>query len=101
MGVKRKQPQRLAQKLLSIRKYLKLTQEEMQRYVQPEASHTPDSRSIISQFEKGKRAPNMLEIYNYLLAVRRLSKHKKFSFDCLADDELNLPWDRDEESGDK
>ena len=28
MGVKRKQPQRLAQKLLSIRKYLKLTQEE-------------------------------------------------------------------------
>lgn len=81
---------------------MNLTQDEMLKLVQPGAIHKPDARSIISQFEKGKRAPNLLEIYNYLLAVRERTRYKKFSFDCLADDRLDLPWhDDDNKTGEK
>lgn len=89
---KKEQPNNLAAKLLEIRKFLNLTQEEMVRLVIPKVESTSRKRSSISEFEKGYRAPSLLEVFHYAEAVRKLTKHKKLTTDDLLDDRRELPW---------
>ena len=92
MGKYRKpQPTKLAQKLLSIRRYFDFTQEQMIGYVMPDAAPTI-ARAALSDFESGRRTPSLLEILNYAKAVRFLTVHKNFNVEILLDDKLGLPF---------
>ena len=92
MGKYRKtQPTKLAQKLLSIRRYFDFTQEQMIGYVMPDAAPTI-ARAALSDFESGKRVPSLLEILNYAKAARFLTVHKDFNVEILLDDKLALPF---------
>lgn len=75
-------PRRLAEKLRQIRVCLNLTQAEMVLIVNP--YETGKNRARISQYERGKRIPSTVEIFNYAKSVG-------ISTDVLLDDELDLP----------
>lgn len=76
-----KKPVRLAEKLLSIRTSLNLSQSEMIRNLGFEEEIT---QSQMSAFERGTRIPSLF----VLLAYARLAG---VNTDFLIDDELNLP----------
>lgn len=76
-----KKPARLAEKLLAIRKALKLFQSEMIESLGLEDEIT---QSQISAFERGSRIPSL----PVLLAYARLAG---ISTDVLIDDNLDLP----------
>ncbi len=76
-------PARLADKLLAIRLWLNLSQTEMLQRTHPDKD--PSLRgSIISEFERGKRQPSLLEALAYARAGG-------VSLEQLADDEFDLP----------
>jgi transcriptional regulator with XRE-family HTH domain len=78
---KRERPDRLAEKLLQIRKALGLSQSEMLHKIgKGESGH----RNFISNYENGVRLPSMLELLAYARAVG-------VPMDVIIDDDLDLP----------
>jgi transcriptional regulator with XRE-family HTH domain len=77
----RAKPQRLAEKLLQIRKSLNLSQNEMLARLEHNDAHT---RSNISVFERGVREPSLIMLLSYARVAR-------VSTDILIDDKLDLP----------
>jgi transcriptional regulator with XRE-family HTH domain len=77
--LRRKQPRRLARKLLAIRNGLGLSQTEMARRLDLDKAYT-----VISAYERGTREPDLITLLRYarLAAV---------TMDVLVDDNLNLP----------
>lgn len=79
--VKRRQPKRLAEKLLEIRTRLQLSQNELIRRM---GLVEELRREEISDFERGKRVPSLIVTLHYARAFG-------VSADVLIDDELELP----------
>lgn len=89
---KKKQPDRLPEKLLQIRLFLKLSQESIFIKINPDKENAQSKRSIISGFESGRRAPSLIEVFMYAELVRSETKYKNFSSDDLISDDRELPW---------
>ena len=89
---KQKQPEKLPEKLLEIRQYFNFTQEEMIGYIMPDIENATAARAAISDFEKGRRTPTLIEAYNYAVAVRLLTLFKNFNVEDLINDKKGLPW---------
>lgn len=79
MGYVRSKPDHLAPKLLAIRQALGLSQSEM---VQQLEFQTSGAR--ISEYETGKREPNLLVLLSY-------ARVAKIRVELLIDDNLSLP----------
>jgi transcriptional regulator with XRE-family HTH domain len=77
----RQKPVRLAEKLLTIRESLRLSQNELIRHLGLENDIT---QSRISGYELGTREPSLPTLLKYARAVN-------ISTDYLIDDELELP----------
>jgi transcriptional regulator with XRE-family HTH domain len=78
-NTRRKQPKRLADKLLAIRQNLGLSQTEMARALKLKMSYT-----VISGYELGTNEPNLLTLLQY-------AKLARVPVDVLIDDKLTLP----------
>jgi transcriptional regulator with XRE-family HTH domain len=76
---RRRQPERLAEKLLAIRQSLGLSQSEMARRLDLDQAYT-----VISAYELGTREPDLITLLRYARAA-------KTTMDRLVDDELDLP----------
>ena len=79
MGNPRPKTKRLAQKLLALRRHLKLTQ------VQLADELGVDQHGHISEFESGRREPHLAIILRYARAAN-------VSVECLMDDRMDLPF---------
>lgn len=75
-------PERLAEKLLSIRKELDFSQNEMIGFLELKDNLT---QAEISAFERGVRIPPLLVLLRY-------ARKYKTSVETLIDDKLNLPY---------
>ena len=80
---KRPAPKKLAQKLTALRESLGLTQEETLVKVCPWLE--PSARSVISEYENGKRVPSLIEMLNY-------AKLAGVSVDFLINDEISIDF---------
>lgn len=89
---KEEQPEKLPEKLLEIRQYFTLTQEEMVPYILPKAENVTAARAALSDFENGRRTPSIIKLYNYAVAVRLLTRYKNFNVEDLIRDDKDLPW---------
>ena len=89
---KKSQPLKLPEKLLVVRKFFDLSQEEMIEFVIPDVEDAASARAAISDYESGRRAPSILESLNYAITVRLLSRHKQFNVEDLIDDKRELPF---------
>ena len=78
----RQEPQKLAEKLLQIRKKLGLSQNELIRHLNLENEIT---QSRISGYELGTREPSLPTLLRYARSVA-------ISTDILIDDEAELPF---------
>ena len=78
MGNKRSKPQRLAAKLLSIRRKLGVSQTQMVKILECDLPY-----NRISEWETGRREPNLMLLLRYARAAH-------VSVECLIDDELDL-----------
>jgi transcriptional regulator with XRE-family HTH domain len=78
---KRIKPERLAEKLKAIRVNLGLTTEEL--IIKLECPEVPLHRASITQYEKGRREPNLIVLLHYARLVR-------LTVDSLIDDEIDL-----------
>ena len=76
---RRNKPQRLSEKLLIVRKRLKMSQSEMAMALELKVNY-----SAISNFELGTREPDLIVILRYA----RLSG---VTVEALIDDHVNLP----------
>lgn len=76
---RRRQPKKLASKLLTIRESLGLSQSEMARRLDLDQAYT-----VISAYERGTREPDLITLLRYARAG-------KTTVDRLVDDELDLP----------
>jgi transcriptional regulator with XRE-family HTH domain len=76
---RRKQPKRLAKKLLAIRSQLGLSQTEMARRLDLEKAYT-----VISAYERGTREPDLITLLRYARLAR-------VTVDVLIDDKMKLP----------
>ena len=72
-------PKRLAEKLLTIRQTLGLSQFEMARLMHCDYYHR------LSEFENGRRVPNLLILLSY-------AKAANVPVDSLIDDDVSLPF---------
>jgi transcriptional regulator with XRE-family HTH domain len=81
----RQKPQKLAEKLLQIRKKLGLSQNELIRHLGLENEIT---QSRISGYELGTREPSLPTLLRYARSV-------DISTDVLIDDKINLPFSND------
>lgn len=79
---RRPTPKLLAAKLLAIRKYLHITQEQMVERL--DYKETPLFTGHISEYERGVREPPLLVLLKYARLVR-------VPMDVLVDDKLKLP----------
>ena len=79
--IPREQPSRLTEKLIYVRKAMKLSQDEMVRRLGLEARL---SREEISKYERGLRTPSLLTLLKYARAAGLI-------VDDLIDDEIDLP----------
>ena len=79
---RRPTPKLLAQKLLNIRKYLRITQEQMIERL--DYKETPLFPGHISEYERGKREPPLEVLLRYARLVR-------VPMEVLVDDNLMLP----------
>jgi transcriptional regulator with XRE-family HTH domain len=79
MRLRRRQPKRLARKLLAIRNDLGLSQTEMARRLELKVSYT-----AVSAYERGTREPDLITLLRYARAAR-------VSVETLIDDKLKLP----------
>ena len=82
MGRGRRQPKKLARKLLTIRQRLGASQTEMARLLKLEISYT-----AVSAYELGTREPDLITLLQY-------ARVAKISTDVLIDDKLKLPDER-------
>lgn len=82
MGKRRERPARLAEKLLTIRTKLGLSQSEMLRALGTAAAEK--YRHQISQYETGQREPSLLLLFEY-------AKVAGVCLDVLIDDKQDLP----------
>jgi transcriptional regulator with XRE-family HTH domain len=80
MGNKRSRPQRLAAKLLAVRKHLGLSQFKMTRLLGVDLAY-----HRISEYESGRREPNLMVLLQYARAGN-------LPVECLIDDEMELPF---------
>jgi transcriptional regulator with XRE-family HTH domain len=76
--LRRKQPKRLARKLLAIRNGLGLSQTEMARRLDLDKAYT-----VISAYERGTREPDLITLLRYARLAR-------VTVDVLIDDKLKL-----------
>lgn len=76
---RRRQPKRLARKLLAIREGLGLSQTEMANRLELDIAYT-----AISAYERGTREPDLITLLRYAKAGR-------VTIERLVDDELDLP----------
>jgi transcriptional regulator with XRE-family HTH domain len=76
---RRNKPRRLSEKLLAIRKRLKMSQTEMASALNLQVHY-----SAISNFELGTREPDLLVVLHY-------ARLAGVPVESLIDDELNLP----------
>lgn len=76
---RRRQPKKLARKLLAIRERLGLSQSEMARRLDLDIAYT-----AISAYERGTREPDLITLLGYAKAGR-------VTVERLIDDELDLP----------
>ena len=74
----RRQPKKLARKLLTIRQKLGVSQTEMARLLKLEISYT-----AVSAYERGTREPDLLTLLQY-------ARVGKVSTDALIDDSVRL-----------
>lgn len=81
---KRVKPERLAEKLKTIRETLGLTTEEL--IVKLDVPSIPLHRASITQYEKGRREPPLIILLKYASLAN-------VYVDVLIDDELDLPSD--------
>jgi transcriptional regulator with XRE-family HTH domain len=79
MGRGRRQPKKLARKLLTIRKKLGVSQTEMARLLKMEISYT-----AVSAYELGTREPDLITLLQY-------ARVAGISTDVLIDDKFKLP----------
>jgi transcriptional regulator with XRE-family HTH domain len=79
---RRPTPKLLAQKLLTIRKYLRVTQEQMIERL--DYKETPLLPGHISEYERGRREPPLEVLLRYARLVR-------VPMEVLVDDKLMLP----------
>lgn len=79
---KRIKPARLAEKLKAIRESLGLTTEEL--VIKLDCPLVPLHRASITQYEKGRREPNLIVLLHY-------ARLRSISVDYLIDDNLSLP----------
>ena len=75
----RRQPKKLARKLLTIRQRLGVSQTEMAKLLKLEISYT-----AVSAYERGTREPDLLTLLQYARAIG-------ISTDALIDDKQNIP----------
>ncbi len=78
---RRNKPRRLSEKLLAVRKRLKMSQTEMANALNLQVHY-----SAISNFELGTREPDLLVVLHY-------ARLADLPVETLIDDELNLPED--------
>lgn len=76
---RRNKPRRLSEKLLAVRKRLKMSQTEMANALNLQVHY-----SAISNFELGTREPDLLVVLHY-------ARLADVPVETLIDDELNLP----------
>ena len=76
---RRNKPKKLSEKLLAIRKRLKMSQTEMAKALQLKVHY-----SAVSNFELGTREPD-------LIVVLRYSRLARVPMENIVDDELSLP----------
>ena len=76
--LRRKQPRRLARKLLAIRNGLGLSQTEMARRLDLDKAYT-----VISAYERGTREPDLITLLRYARLAR-------VTVDVLIDDKATL-----------
>ena len=76
-------PKHLGNKLLRIREKLDMRQEDLIKKVCPWLDKA--ARSIISEYETGKRVPSLVELLNY-------SRLGGVTVDDLIDDEVEIDW---------
>jgi transcriptional regulator with XRE-family HTH domain len=79
MGNKRPRPTRLAQKLLSIRQHLRLSQSKMAILLNLDMYHR------VSEYERGRREPTLIVLLRYARAAN-------VSVEAMIDDEMDLPF---------
>jgi len=79
----RPQPDRLASKLLHIRRSLGYTLEEMAKALQG-AKKSPPAKAHVYRFENGQREPSLLVLLEYARAAN-------VSVEALIEDKLDLP----------
>jgi transcriptional regulator with XRE-family HTH domain len=93
VGSKSKEnPQLLPEKLLAVRLLLQLNQTQMVALIITDHPHPEIARARISQFESGRRAPSLLELFRYAEAVRNLTEYKTVVCDDFLDDRRKLAW---------
>jgi transcriptional regulator with XRE-family HTH domain len=81
--------ERLPEKLLKLRQYLNASQQDLTRRLNSEIksltkTHRPLQRSQVSQYERGRREPDLCVV----LAYSRLGQ---VSMESLADDRVSVP----------
>ena len=76
---RRNKPRRLSEKLLAVRKRLKMSQTEMANALNLQVHY-----SAISNFELGTREPDLLVVLHY-------ARLADVTVETLIDDDLNLP----------
>jgi transcriptional regulator with XRE-family HTH domain len=76
---RRNKPKRLGEKLLAVRKRLKMSQTEMANSLKLQVHY-----SAISNFELGTREPDLIIVLHY-------ARLADLPVEILIDDELNLP----------
>ena len=79
MGNPRPKTKRLAEKLLALRRHLKLSQSKLAKELEV------TNYVHISAFESGRREP-------HLAIILRYARLAKISVECLIDDEMDLPF---------
>ena len=75
----RNKPMKLSQKLLAVRKRLRMSQTEMARALELKVHY-----SAVSNYELGTREPDMLVVLRY-------ARLAGIPMEMLVDDQLNLP----------
>ena len=81
MGRVREHPERLAEKLLAIRKHLGLSQSKLAQRLGVRTYNR------LSAFERGRREPDLFILLSY-------ARVAKLHLEDLVDDELDLPFKR-------
>ncbi len=89
---KKQQPERLSKKLFDIREFFNFSQQEMVGYIIPTGRDVVAARAAVSDYERGRRTPSLLELLQYARSVRLFTRYKNFTVEDLINDHRSLPW---------